>query len=181
MKRGLLVYAGGVVISLVTLIAMPYARVMFGILTLLGSAMLLMIPLDLVCRKIPPLLGAVVSFLIFCFAYPVSNGYFGFGEYRMISLPEEWYANVFTTYLGFAEPGFYSTDYFSLIPWFFLFVTGYFLYGVVLGNKEKDNQIAKILQKSVCAPLGWVGRNALVIYMLHQPVVYAVLILLVRT
>lgn len=179
LKRGLLVYGGGVIISLVTMIAMPDSRVMFGILTLLGSSMILMIPLDLLCKKVQPVAGAVISFMLFLFTYSVNRGYLGFGELRIVEVPADWYANGFTTYLGFDEAGFYSTDYFSIFPWFFLFVTGYFLYGVVFkGTSQsgvKQGLIAEVLQKSVCSELGWIGRRSLIIYMLHQPVVYGIL------
>ncbi len=178
-KRGLLVYGGGVVISAVTFLFMPQSKVMFGILTLLGSSMILMIPLDLICKKVQPVVGAIVSFLIFLFTYPVNRGYFGFGEQRIVKLPEEWYANGFTTYLGFDEWGFFSTDYFSILPWFFLFVTGYFCYGVVFHRKPKcgieNCPLVVFLQRSICPLLGWIGKRALIIYMLHQPVIYGVL------
>ena len=179
LKRGLMVYGGGVIISIVTMIAMPSSRVMFGILTLLGSSMILMIPLDLLCKKVQPIAGAVISFALFLFTYPVNRGYLGFGEEKILELPVEWYANGFTTYLGFDEVGFYSTDYFSIIPWFFLFVTGYFLYGVVFKRTPKcgieNCPVVLFLQRTCCPTLGWIGRRSLLIYMLHQPVVYAVL------
>lgn len=179
LRRGLIVYAGGVVISMVTLIAMPSSKVMFGILTLLGSSMILMIPLDALCKKIQPVIGAVISFLLFLFSYPVNRGYLGFGETRVVELPVEWYVNGFTTYLGFDEAGFYSTDYFSIFPWFFLFVTGYFFYGIVFYRKLKcgieNCPLVLFLQKSFCPMLGWFGKRSLIIYMLHQPVVYGVL------
>ena len=34
------------------------------------------------------------------------------------------------------------------------------------------------LRRSVCAPLGWLGRHSLGIYLLHRPVIYGVLLLL---
>ena len=179
LKRGLLVYAGGMVISLVTILLMPQSRVVFGILTFLGSAMILMITLDLFCRKIHPVVGGMSSFFLFLFTYPVNRGYLGFGDEKIIQLPQEWYANGFTTYLGFDEPYFYSTDYFSIFPWIFLFLTGYFCYGVVFHRNPKcgieNCPLVLGLQKSICPPLGWIGRHALFIYMLHQPVIYAVL------
>lgn len=186
LQRGMLVYGAGVIISLVTGVIMPDSKVVFGVLTLLGSSMILMIPMDLFCRKIAPIIGVLVSFILFLFTYPVNRGYFGFIEQKIIVLPQEWYSNGFTTYLGFMEKGFYSTDYFSLLPWFFLFVTGYFLYallfhGSVWGNGADNNgtagySVRKVLEVSICPSLGWIGRNALIIYMLHQPVIYAVLV-----
>ena len=179
LKRGMLVYAGGMLISLVTILFMPQSKIMFGILTFLGSAMLLMLPLHLICRKIQPVAGAMSSFFLFVFSYPVNRGYLGFGEIECIRLPQAWYANGFTTYLGFDEPFFYSTDYFSIFPWIFLFLTGYFCYGIVFHRKPKcgieNCPLVLALQKSVCPPFGWIGKNALLIYMLHQPVVYGAL------
>ena len=31
------------------------------------------------------------------------------------------------------------------------------------------------LRRSVCPPLGWMGRHSLVLYLLHQPVILGVL------
>ena len=45
LKRGLLVFGGGAVVSLVTCLLMPESRILFGVLTCIGSCMLLMIPL----------------------------------------------------------------------------------------------------------------------------------------
>lgn len=168
-KRGILVYGAGVVISLVTILAMPESRVVFGVLTLLGSSMLLLIPLDVILQKIPAVIGGIISFATFLFTYSVNRGYVGFGKIPLFFLPKEWYMNGFTTYLGFTEKGFFSTDYFSIIPWFFLFVTGYFAYQFY-SKKE-----LKCLETSYCSSLGWIGKHALLIYMLHQPVIYGVL------
>lgn len=177
LKRGLLVYGAGMVISLVTVLVMPSARVMFGVLTLLGSCMILMVPFHLIAKKVNAYLGAIVSFALFLFTYPVNRGYFGFGTQKIIELPKNWYANMFTTYLGFMEKGFFSTDYFPLIPWFFLFVTGYFLYHIVFGAGKSGirERLVHILELSICPPLGWIGKRALIIYMLHQPIIYLVL------
>lgn len=177
LKRGLLVYGAGMVISLVTVLVMPSARVMFGVLTLLGSCMILMVPFHLIAKKVNAYIGVIISFVLFLFTYHVNRGYFGFGTQKIIELPKNWYANMFTTYLGFMEKGFFSTDYFPLIPWFFLFVTGYFLYHIVFGTGKCGirERLVHILELSICPPLGWIGKRALIIYMLHQPIIYLVL------
>jgi uncharacterized membrane protein len=63
-----------------------------------------------------------------------------------------------------------SADYFPIIPWGFLFVSGLF-FGVV----AKSKAIAKSCSKSICQPVEWLGRHALPIYMLHQAVIYSLL------
>lgn len=174
-KRGLLVYGAGVVISLVTILVMPSTRVVYGVLTLLGSSMILMIPFSVIGRKMNACLGAILSFSLFLFTYPVNRGYFGFGTQKIIELPKTLYANTFTTYLGFTEKGFFSTDYFSILPWFFLFMTGYFMYRIAFRKGQGRMGVMSVLEKSVCPPLGWIGKRALIIYMLHQPVIYVTL------
>ena len=97
----------------------------------------------------------------------------------IIDLPRELYNGWISTYLGFPQPGFWSTDYFSILPWFFMYAIGYFTYSVVFHGKDgKGKKLVKnVMEKSICPPLGWVGRNSLIIYMLHQPVVYGTLYL----
>ena len=34
------------------------------------------------------------------------------------------------------------------------------------------------LRRSLCPPLGWMGRHSLLLYLLHQPAIYGVLTLL---
>ena len=34
------------------------------------------------------------------------------------------------------------------------------------------------LRRSVCPALGWLGRHSLVAYLLHQPVIYGLLLIL---
>lgn len=127
LKRGLTVFCAGIVVTLATILVMPQNTIVFGILTLIGSAMIIMIPLNKVLRKMPPALGAVISFAIFLLTKNCYKGYFGFSGLKA-KLPEFLYQNYLTAFLGFPSNSFYSTDYFPLLPWFFLFAFGFFLY-----------------------------------------------------
>ena len=51
MKRGLWAFGGGVIVSLVTAIVLPNDRVRYGVLTLIGSCILIWILLDKVLKK----------------------------------------------------------------------------------------------------------------------------------
>ena len=46
LKRGLMVFSAGALVMLVTNILLPEDRVVFGVLTLIGSCMLMMIPVQ---------------------------------------------------------------------------------------------------------------------------------------
>lgn len=162
------VFGAGVLVTAVTLVFMPEDRVVFGVLTFLGSAMLLTGVLEPLLKKIPPAAGLAVSAVLFALTYHLDERWLGFGGLRL-ALPDAWYANYFTAFFGFLPFDFYSTDYFALLPWLFLFWAGYFLHGVV-GRARMEP-----LRRSVCPALGWMGRHSLLLYLLHQPVIYGVL------
>ena len=135
--------------------------------------MLLMIPLEGFFDKISPFIGFAVSFALFLFTKNVSLGYLGFGSRHLLNLPDGLYQNDLTAYLGFPGPDFFSTDYFPLIPWFFLFVSGYFLHRIFCEKDGMDH-----LEPILCRPLECLGRHTLGIYMIHQPVLYALFLLI---
>lgn len=145
-RRGAVVFGAGALVTAVTLLFLPEDVVWFGVLTLLGSSMLLTAALDPLLRRVPPAAGVAVS-----------------------ALPQALYASWPTAYLGFMPKSFFSTDYFPLLPWLFLFWAGYFLHHLV--GRER----LAPLRRSVCPPLGWMGRHSLVLYLLHQPVILGVL------
>ncbi len=178
LKRGLLVFWGGGLITLVTMLLMPKNLVLFGVLTLIGSSMILMIPLDKLLKKAtnPVVISLFMGLFIILFILfkQVSDGtIMGF------TLPAFLYSNLFTAYLGFPPTSFYSTDYFALLPWFFLFVAGYLFHKLC----DRCGWLkAPFLKKDFLAPFSFIGRHSLLIYMLHQPVLYGItqLIILLR-
>ena len=168
LKRGLLVFAGGAVVSLVTCTVMPQNRILFGILTCIGSCMLLMIPLEKLLKKVSPAWGAALSFSLFLILRNCPRGTLGFENLVVCRLPARLYQNNLTAYLGFPPAQFFSTDYFPLIPWLLLFITGYFLYR--LSSSAGWNE--KLFARGQFPLLNYLGRNSLLVYLLHQPVLY---------
>ncbi len=169
-RRGLTVFGAGALVTAVTLLVMPEQRVLFGVLTLLGSCMLLLIPLEKFLQKLPTGWGMAGSFLLFFLCRDVNRGFLGFEGLKVWELPQGLYRNLGTAFLGFPGEDFWSTDYFSLFPWIFLFLTGYFLGRLI---REKQGMLKK--GEPGKNPLEWIGRHSLLLYLLHQPVIYLLL------
>ncbi|MCD7837730.1 MAG: DUF1624 domain-containing protein, partial [Clostridiales bacterium] len=87
-----------------------------------------------------------------------------------LALPRALYQNLATAFFGFPPAGFYSADYFPLLPWFFLFCAGYFAHRL-WWDRWKE---LPLLRRGVPG-LSWLGRHSLVGYLLHQPVLYGLL------
>lgn len=212
LKRGLLALGGGIIITVVTLIVIPDERDIFGVLWLIGISTLIMIPIDrFIHRKKDTsqseadqknftgqsksascgkcIIMTLVSFFVFLFAKHINSGYLGFSwintEGVTFYLPQKLYRGYFMTLAGFTDPNFYSSDYFSIIPWFFLFATGYFLSKVVIPALQAAGQsagnetdtISRVFSFNI-RPLSFIGRHSLIIYMLHQVVLYGAVYLI---
>ena len=174
-KRGLLLVGCGAAITLITWLVMPSQRILYGVLNLLGLSALLLIPLDKVFRKIPAWAGLVGALLLFALTKNVSRGSLGFEGLVLCRLPRWLYATDLLAVVGFPSPSFWSTDYFPLLPWFFLFCAGYFLWSLL----DKSPRAKELLRPGL-RPLSFLGRHSLVIYLIHQPALMAVFSVLGR-
>ena len=166
LRRGLTVFSCGALITAVTWLFMRSNLVYCGVLTLLGASSLLLVPLAPALERVPAQAGAAGSFLLFLLFRDVNAGFLGFEGARLLALPAGLYRNHLTALLGFPPADFFSTDYFSLLPWFFLFLTGWFLF------RLRPEEVREIRRVPVLTAM---GRRSLLIYMLHQPVLYALL------
>lgn len=166
LKRGLQVFAMGLVVSIVTWLFARDSFILFGVLTFIGSAMLLMIPLDKGLKRLSLPAGLGLSALGFFLTRDVSRGALGFETLKLVKLPSFLYADIATAFWGFPPKGFQSADYFPLIPWLFLFVLGYFLNRCLKPAAASPSWDAPPLRF-----LRFMGRHALLIYLLHQPVI----------
>ena len=169
LKRSLMILGSAAIVSLVTYIATPDVAINFGVLCCIGSCMLLMIPVKKISEKRNSWVMFAISLILFFLFRNINNGNIGFEAIKLFELPDFLYANYFTAYLGFPPIHFYSGDYYSLFPWFFLYMSGYFFFKGIY-KKEK---VQKVLCFKVPA-LSYFGKHSLLVYMLHQPICYAV-------
>ena len=167
-RRGLIVFACGMLITAVTYgmyrLGMSGADVVvkFGVLHLLGVCMLVYPAF----KKLPPAALALLGLAIAITGYAI----------RGVVVPQHWLFPLGLTYEGFT-----SSDYFPLFP-----QLGYFLIGAAIGKtayREKRTFLPGSFQKTGIARFFcWCGRQSLFIYLLHQPIVYGLLelVLLLR-
>ena len=183
LQRGLLLVGCGGLITLVTALVLPSEVIWFGILVLLGLSCLLADGLQRLGKRlhltIPPVVGLAVCFLLFLIAWGVPRGYLGLGGLRLVPLPGELYSTPWLAVLGFPSPSFVSSDYFPLLPWAFLYGTGVFL-GQALFARPKAQPLLQgrpLAENRWARPLLFIGRHSLLIYLLHQPVLMGVFLL----
>ena len=174
LKRAMMVIGGSLAITLVTMIATPESAIFFGVLSLIGSAMLVTILLDKPFCKISPYFGVILCLVLFLLTAKVGQGVLGFGPLT-VKLPQWLYANYTTAYFGFYPRSFSSSDYVPLFPWLFSYWMGYFIYRIF----QKENWLRHLSAFSF-KPLEWIGRRSLWIYLLHQPIIYGMLLLIMK-
>lgn len=168
LRRGLIIFAGGMLISFATWLIVPHVFVKFGILHLIGISALLQpffTPLKL-WNVLPALL---------LIALPTIR--------TLPTLP-----NYYLFPLGLPYPGFLSLDYYPLIPWF-----GVILIGMALGNLLYVPKRHPVLEsfghitprlwllpapRSALRVVGTCGRYSLWIYFIHQPAILLLLTLM---
>ncbi len=163
-RNGIVVSMCGFLVTAVTVIAMPSQPIWFGILNLLGISMLISSALKDFIRAIPAFYGIVASFVIFAVSYGIPRGYIGFLGVPFFELPEALYQFKYLSFLGLKSYDFISYDYFPVIPWFFMYATGIFLWRII---KEKQWDEFFYLKIPV---LNVIGKHSLIIYLLHQPI-----------
>ncbi|MDL2327917.1 DUF1624 domain-containing protein [Ruminococcaceae bacterium OttesenSCG-928-A11] len=169
-RHALTVVGCACVLTLVTATLMPNMLIAFGVLHMLGLSMVIAAALHGPLQRVNPKVGLAVCAALFILTRRVPYGGLGLLDWQLIDLPAAWYSTPFLFPLGLPGPGFYSTDYFSLVPWSFLFFAGYFAWGWFMPRVRAGGPTKN--------PFETIGRHSLPIYMLHQPVIYGVLMLL---
>ncbi|MBI5872335.1 DUF1624 domain-containing protein [archaeon] len=156
LKRGFGIIALGLLITAVTLLLFPKEAIWFGVLHFIGVSIILAFPFLKLKRA-----NVLVGILIIVAGVILWNLSFNFA----------WLLPV-----GFQPQGFESFDYFPILPWF-----GIVLFGIAFGNKFYNNakrsfKPLNLENYKISRLLAFLGRNSLLVYLLHQPVIIAVLL-----
>lgn len=170
-KQGLIIFTLSLIISLITYIFIPEEAIKFGVLSLIGASIIIMDLLNKFLNKLNPYFGFSLFIVLFLVFFNLPYGNLGISSFEILNIPENIYSNKYLFPLGLPDQNFTSSDYFPLFPWFFLFISGYFL-----GNILKRKNLLKPMGKNNI--ISSIGRHSLVVYLLHQPVIYFSLFLI---
>ena len=193
-RRGIQVSLCGLAVTAVTFLGMYDQRVFCGVLSFLGAAMLLTGALRTICKKTRySLPGLAVCAYLFYMTRWINRGRIRLWPGREAAVPPFLYGSASTglpgmllAALGFPGKDFFSTDYFSLIPWIFLFWAGVFLHGLLRSESslsrrsrgefsEEDRPESGFSHPAMhlhVPLLNAMGEHSLLVYLLHQPVLY---------
>ncbi|MBU0532681.1 DUF1624 domain-containing protein [Patescibacteria group bacterium] len=148
-KRGLKLAGIALLITVATWIYPHEGFIMFGIIHLIALSTFIA-PFFFKFGKWNLVLGLLIILLGFYVGTLVTNSHYLF-------------------WLGIVYPGYMQLDHYSLIPWF-----GVVLVGMYIGNKLFPGGKSK-LKLPTNENLAFLGRNALLIYVIHQPILIGVI------
>lgn len=165
--RGLKLLGVALALTLVTYFIIPSELIVFGILHMLSICMIVFGLGQKLWDKIPLILGLAVCAVLFLITMPVSDGYLGLPGTLAWKIPAGWYEFGWLFPLGIHRADFFSADYFPLFPWLFLFFCGTYF-----GRWARNGKFPDFTYRLRFTSLSWMGRHALVLYLIHQPLIF---------
>lgn len=173
LKRGAILLAVALGFTFVTALIMPAmgfveCEIYFGILHFLAVSILIYALLSKAIFWLHPFIGILICAVLYAFTSGIGEGTLRYGELISVTLPESLYSGNVLMILGIHSRDFASADYFPLFPDIFIFFAGVFL-GIYFSMKgfpdwSREKRIPF---------LAFLGRNALLIYVVHMPLIYA--------
>ena len=142
-------------VSLATYIMMGEGFVRFGILHLIATSWLLAMVMP----------GRRGTMALIAVAILITKA--------LLGTPQVW--SSWWVWAGFPYPGFYTLDYFPLIPWFAVFLWGIIAGSVIYRHSGRPSWLRSVSEYSECGGgrvLASAGRRALAIYLVHVPIIY---------
>lgn len=158
LKRGSKIFGLGLIITLATLIFLEKGFIFFGILHFIGiSIILAYFFLEIKIWNL--ILGTLL----------IINGLF---------LNKMLFSFKFLVWMGFPYFGLYTLDYFPLLPWFGLVLIGIFFGNMLYPDAKRIFKIRELGNKPIIKQINFLGRNSLIVYFLHQPILILLIYLL---
>jgi len=170
-KRGIILCFWGGALTFCTYFFVPQELIVFGVLSFLGSAMLITSLLSKTKHAATTSFFCIIGFL---FTEGWQQGYWGVYGINFAPLAFSTLDNIGFFILGIPGTSNYSADYVPIFPWIFVFWLGFFGGQMVSSHREICAKAVNTARKDVWwyKNLAFLGRHSLIIYLLHQPILY---------
>ncbi len=157
--RGLKIFSWGLIITLITWLFLKRGFIIFGVLHSIGVSIILAYPF--LKSRFLNLLLAIVFILVGMY---IANFF----------VDTYWFI-----WLGLKPYYFYTVDYLPIFPWFGVVLFGLFLGNLLYPNGKRRLKISDFSRFSLVKLFCFLGRNSLLIYLIHQPILVIFLYLFV--
>jgi uncharacterized membrane protein len=154
-RRLAMIGAAALAITAGTAIAMPDRFIFFGILHAIAAASLL----GLLCLRLPA--AGLATLGVGVLTLPQ------LARFPALDAPWFWWT-------GLQATGLRSVDYVPLFPWFAPFLFG-LATAKLMSRRQLWVPLARWQAPRALSLLGWAGRHSLIIYLVHQPVLIALI------
>jgi len=158
LKQGLIIFSFGMLITMITYFYPHDGFVVFGVLHCIGLSVILgyfFVP--------HPLLSLFLGCILVTIGILMAGVQVSF---------------FWLVWLGLRPMGFYSLDYFPLLPWFGIVLIGIFLGSYLYPNGKRRFNISDTSLIKPINALMFLGRHSLPIYLIHQPIILGTLTIL---
>jgi uncharacterized membrane protein len=155
LKRSVWILGLALGVTVVTYLFIGKGFIVFGVLHLIGLSLLLAYPF----------LRLQGANFVFGLLFILLGTYL-----QNISVSFSW-----LIWLGLAPAVFYSVDYFPVFPWFGVILVGMGLGGLLYPGYRRRIAMPDISSSPFVRGLAFLGRNSLAIYLVHQPVIIAIM------
>lgn len=173
LKRAFQYGAVAVAIWAVTTIAAVDVPISFGIIYCVAACTLVSAILQRLNALPRGYVAAAILFAVFLALQGLPDGHVGIGALS-VELPGALYDLNGLAWLGIPGPGFSSGDYYPLLPYLMMY-----LCGAAVASRWKRDGYPRWAREAHLAPLTFMGRHALAVYVIHQPLLLALCALIV--
>ena len=158
--RGCYIFGLGVILTIISFIILPGYPIYFGILQLIGVSIIISIVLIR--------LKSVYLFYVSMFLILLGN---------IITHISAINDNIFQYILGF-HTNIRSVDYFPLVYWLSFVVFGIAIGKLLYQDNKRQFSLLNLCSFTKFKAFSWLAKHSLLIYLLHQPIIIGVLLLI---
>lgn len=155
LRRGLKLFALGLVLTAVTRVFLPERYILFGILHFFGVSAILAYPYLRLKEA-----NLLMALLFLIPGYWLGTRTFGFST---------------LVWLGFRPEHFQALDYFPVFPWFGMVLLGIYLGNSLYAGGIRQFAVPALESSGAVKGFSWLGKHSLFIYFIHQPLFLALL------